>query len=252
MAENDILATIHMYAHLGANPLATLQTTPLNVNRLPDVADGTPHVLWFGVGDEGIVIDMDRQTARGLSGGVNDDCTIQRQMILSPMRGARLHVGAVAGGRHAPTVRVLAGLLPCHLWVTQIQTGCTVVILDWGGGSYSLFHIQPSEDNQFNMLGKKIIDFGDFGLAGYKNAWLKQEAKTIVTNTGGPVPQQYIMVQSLFEASKGGFTQILGVKHGNQFTFYRQRKKDEGDEIHLRAERLKWSTWRWWVPWSSY
>lgn len=252
MAVADRIRTINAYATFVANPLVTLTNTALVVNPLPAVADGTQHLLWFADGPNGIVIDDDQATARGWSGAANDDCTIQRRMVLSPMRGATLPVGAVVGARHAPTTRVNAGALASELWVTEMQNGCTVLILDWGGGSYSLFHIQPSQDNQFNWLGRKIIGLGDSAMAAYKNTWLKSEANTIVTNTGGALPQQYIMVQSMFEASRGWVTQLVGVKQGGQFTFYRQRSRMLLGVTTILAERLVWTTWRWWVPWSSY
>ncbi len=252
MAIADRIHTYNAYAALVANPLATLQNTAFVVNPLPAVADGSRNLLWFAAGPNGIVIDDDQTTARGWAGGANDDCTVQRHMLLSPMRGSALPVGAVVGARHAPTARVAAGALAPDLWVTEMQNGCTVLILDWGGGSYSLFHIQPSQDNQFNRLGQQIIGLGDIAMAAYKNAWLKSEANSIVTNTGGGTPQRYIMVQSMFEASRGWTNQLVGVKHGASFTFYRQRAMMNGGVVTLIAQRLVWTTWRSWLPWSSY
>lgn len=252
MAVADRIRTINVYTNLVANTLQELQNTSLVVNGLPAVVDGTQAQLWFASGPGGIVIDDDQNQARGFSGAANDDCTIQRYMIVSPMRGATLPVGAVVGARHAATAQVAAGGLAADLWVTEMQNGCTVLILDWGGGTYSLFHIQPSQENQFNWLGRKIIGIGDSAMATYKNAWLKSEANTIVTNTGLGVPQRYIMVQSMFEASRGWVTQLLGVKHGGNFTFYRQRSRMALGVVTNLAERLVWTTWRSWLPWSSY
>ena len=251
LAFTDHIHTVGTYANLLAHPLQTLQGTAFAVNGLPAVADGTVNQLWFGVGAGGIVVDNVRGTAWAFAGGTNNDCAIPRNMVVSPMRGALLPVGAVVGARHAATAVVAAGGLACDLWVTEMQNGCTVLILDWGAGSYSLFHIQPSQDNQFNWLGQKIFALGDSAMAGYKNAWLKSEANTIVANTGG-VPQRYIMVQSMFEAASGWVTQLLGMRNAGQFTFYRQRSIMNVGVVTLRAERLNWTTWRSYLPWSSY
>ena len=248
MAASDTLRTIQAYNTLTQHPLATLRQAVLQVNALPAVADGTPRYLFFAYRNLGIVIDEAQDTAAAMVGGGGDiTFAIQRLMVVSAMRGAALPVGVLAGQRHALTTRVNASTTHADLWVTEMQNGCTVLILDWGGGHYSLFHIQPSTDQQFNDLGRAVMWTGKYAKAAYKNAWLRSESNTIVTNTGGNQPAAYIMVQSMFEAAGGWVTQLLGVRNGGQFTFYRQRARAAA----LRAERLAWTTWNWWVPWWS-
>ncbi|HEV7921359.1 MAG TPA: hypothetical protein VGR02_11285 [Thermoanaerobaculia bacterium] len=246
MAAFNQANTIQAYNDLNNQPLTTLRQVILQVNALPQVADGTARNLYFAYHNKGIVIDQQQNTAWQLVGGQDNSWSIQRQMIVSVMRGSGLPVGALAGQRHAVTTRVDATTTNADFWVTEMQNGCTVLILDWGNLDYSMFHIQPSDDNQFNQVGRALMWPGRNAKAGYKNAWLRSEANTIVANTGGNQPERYIMVQSMFEAAGGWVTQLLGVNDIG-FTFYRQRARGNA----LRAERLEWTTWRWYVPWWS-
>jgi hypothetical protein len=247
MAVGDTLATIQTYNTLIQHPLATLRQALLQVNALPNVADGTANYLFFAYRNLTMAIDDSQDTARALVGGADITFAVQRQMVISVMRGSGLPVGALAGQRHAATTRVDAAAVNADLWVTEMQNGCTVLILDWGGGRYSMFHVQPSADNQFNDVSRAVMWPGKYAKAAYKNAWLRSESNTVVTNTGGNAPVAYIMVQSMFEAAGGWVTQLLGVRHGAQFTFFRQRARGNA----ILAERLAWTTWRWYVPWWS-
>lgn len=247
MAVGDMLVTLQTYNTLIHHPLQTLQQALLQVNTLPQVADGTAGNLFFAYRNLAMAVDDDQNTAAALVGGADITWAVQRQMIVSAMRGSGLPVGALAGQRHAATTRVDATTTNADLWVTEMQNGCTVLILDWGGGHYSMFHIQPNADNQFNSVSRAVMWPGKYAKAAYKNAWLRSESNTVVGNTGGNAPAAYIMVQSMFEAAGGWVTQLLGVRQGGAFTFYRQRARANA----IRAERLAWTTWRWYVPWWS-
>lgn len=255
MASRDTLRTLTAYNQIINNPLACLRDTDLQVNGLPAVADGTERTLFFAYRNNAIVIDQNQNTAAAYVGGHDDNgdvdptFTIQRHMVISAMRGHALPVGALAGQRHEATTRVDGTGVVSDLWVTEMQNGCTVLILDWGNHDYSMFHLQPSDDNQFNAVGKKIIGAGKYSRAAYKNAWLKSEANTVVTNSAnGDTPQRYIMIQSNFENVSGWVTQVIGVRDDVDFTFFRQRARGN----NRLAQRLDWTTWRWWKPWSSY
>jgi len=169
-------------------------------------------------------------------------------MVVSPMRGNTLPVGGGVGGRHQATGLLNAVGAGAALWVTEMQTGCTVLIVDWGGGQYSLVHLQPSQDTQFNTVGQAILNAGSLARNAYQNIWLKREMTTVVQNTAG-APQRYIMIQSMFETARGSVTQVLGIFQGGQFEFYRQRQTPPAARV---AEHLQWSTWRSYMPYFSY
>ncbi|HUA99385.1 MAG TPA: hypothetical protein VMA34_13735 [Terracidiphilus sp.] len=245
MAVADQIYTNQRYNSLRLNPFATLQQNELNINSLPAVNDATVTNLWFAARANVMVIDDQQLTAEGLAGGTAS--AIQRPMAVSPMRANTLAPGAGAGGRHVAT-GMIGAAGGAALWVTELQTGCTVLILDWGGGQFSMLHLQPSQDNQFNSVGQAILNMGDTARSAYQNVWLKQESTTVVQNTGA-APQRYIMIQSMFEASRGRVTQVVGVLQAAGYQFFRQRPQLHGNHI---VQQLQWSTWRSYMPYFSY
>ncbi len=249
MALADALHAMQVYNNLLLNPVLTLQQHDLMVNPLPAVNCATVRNLWFAAYGINIVIDQTAAMACGMAGGIMGppDCGLQRSMVVSPMRGFGLPVGAAAGARHRQTGILNAGATAANLWVTEMQTGCTVLIVDWGGGQYSVTHLQPSQDAQFNQLGRAIMWTSNFAHNAYKNTWLKQEMTTVIQNTGG-APQRYIMIQSMFETARGPVTQVIGIRNGIQFQFYRQRQTIANRVV----EHLQWSTWRSYLPYFSY
>ncbi|HUZ04523.1 MAG TPA: hypothetical protein VMU62_04125 [Acidobacteriaceae bacterium] len=249
MALADALHAMQVYNNLLLNPVLTLQQHDLMVNPLPAVNCATVRNLWFAAYGINIVIDQTAAMACGMAGGIMGppDCGLQRAMVVSPMRGHGLPIGAAAGARHRPTGLFNAAGAGANLWVTEMQTGCSVLIVEWGGGQYSMTHLQPSQDAQFNLLGRAILSTGSFAYNAYKNTWLKQELTAVVSNTGG-APQRYILIQSMFETARGPVTQVLGVRNGAQFNFYRQRQTIANRVV----EHLQWSTWRSYLPYFSY
>jgi hypothetical protein len=247
MAVADRVQAIHTYDALVANPILTLQLNDLVVNALPVANDATVHGLWFAVRGNSMVIDESDTMACAIVGGP-PDCGIQKQMVVSPMRGSALPPGAAAGNRHQPTGLLNAAAAGASLWVTELQTGCTVLVADWGGGQYSMVHLQPSQVGQFNRLGQFILNSGDSPSAAYQNAWLKQEMTTVMQNTGA-APQSYIMIQSMWESARGNDTQVIGVRQGTQFRFFRQRQIPPA---HRAVEQLQWTSWSSYMPYLSY
>ncbi len=246
MAITHALHSMQVYRNLLANPVATLQANYLKVRQLPAVNCATVRNLWFAAYGTDITIDQNSLNAAMAVMGPND-CPVQRSMVISPMRGNGAPPGIGVGGRHRTTGILNAAGTSANLWVTELQTGCTVLIVDWGGNQYSVTHLQPSQDQQFNQLGQTLMWTSNFTRNAYKNTWLKQEMTSVIQNTGG-APQRYIMIQSMFEASYGTETQVIGIRNGGQFQFYRQR--DDG--INRVVEHLQWSTWRAYVPYFSY
>jgi len=243
------LYAMQMYDYLRNNTVAVLQQAVLTINKLPAVAEGGTADLWFAAVGKSMVIDESPERAWTHAGAkFLPHAAIQRRMIVSGMRGSALSDGQ----RRAATSTVDAGSVGADLWVTEMQSGCTVLILDWGNGRYSMVHLQPSEDEQFNWLGQGVMGLGGwtrrvtgeaFFRSMYKNAWLKQEMSGVVGATGGQ-PRNYIMVQSMFEASRKKTTQVIGVRKGSSFAFYRQR--DQAGTLQVDA--LKWSGWWSWFP----
>ena len=245
MAVADTMYTQRVYNDLRASPVITLKNFYLKVYHLPDVNCATVHNLWFAAYDNNIGIDQSgAMAAESVTGP--PDCAVQLSMVVSPMRGHGLPVGAGVGARHRATGILNAGATAANLWVTEKQTGCTVLIVDWGAGQYSMTHLQPSDDTQFNQAGRALMGASDFARNAYKNIWLKKEMTSVIGNTGG-APQRYIMIQSMFETYSRTDTQIIGIRNGAQFTFYRQR-----DAATLLVEQLQWSTWYSYLPYFSY
>ncbi|WP_233835578.1 hypothetical protein [Paraburkholderia sp. ZP32-5] len=248
MITQNALNTIQVYNDLLHNPLTVLSQYHLTVNILPAVNGATTRNVWIAAYGTDIGIDQSAGMAAAIPAGP-PDCAVQRSMIVSPMRGHQLPVGAGIGGRHRAAEIFNAGAAAgANLWVTELQSGCTVLVLDWGASRYSLVHLQPSTDAQFNPLGQAIVQSSYTGLNAYKNLWLKQEMTTVVNNTGLGSPQRYIMIQSMFETYRGAVTQVIGIRQGTAFRFYRQRQNGNA----LRAEELDWSTWYSYVPYMSY
>jgi hypothetical protein len=235
--------TTRVYQQLLSDPLNVLQQYQLVVNPLPPVPDGTAAQLFFAAGDNGIAIHQQRDGAASLAGCDVDD-SIQVPMLVSRVRGHALPVGAGAGARHQATRRSGA---THDLWVTELQTGCSVLILDWGNNQYSMIHLQPSADDQFNRLGRAIIGASTFSGAAYKNSGLRSELTTIVGNTGG-TPQNYILIQSMFDNLRRKPVQVIGVRKNGRFEFYRQTQVGTTQQ----AEHLAWSGWYSLVPYRSY
>jgi hypothetical protein len=173
-------------------------------------------------------------------------------MVVSHMRDHEL----TPRRRRKATRIVDAAALTSDLWVTEMQNGCTVLIVDWGNGRYSLTHLQPYMDEQFTLVGRAVMGLGGYTrrVTGeaffknvYKNQWLKKEMTDMVTATGG-TPQYYIMVQSMFESSRRRTAQVIGVRRENRFTFYRQSKRARDYQV----TELKWSGWYSWLPYFTY
>ena len=240
----DQLHSMQVYNQLLANPVLTLQNHDMEVNQLPVLPNTGVQNLWFAAFGPSIVIDQTSLMAGAMAAGLMgpQDCAVQRSMVVSPMRGH----GLPPANRYAATGLVNAAAIAANLWVTELQTGCTVLIVDWGAGQYSMTHLQPSDDVQFNRFGRALMWTSNFAHNAYKNTWLKQEMTTVIQNTGG-APQRYIMVQSMFENTRRRVTQVVGVRNGGQFTFYRQRVA-----AARVVEQLQWSTWYAYVPYFSY
>ena len=249
--ERDYERSARVYAELVRSPVRTLQDNDLMVNALPNAGEGAEIDLWFAARSS-IIVAGSQQEAAGLA-GVGLGGAICTKMVVSPMRGSGLASGSGAGERLEGTGIVDAGSLEAELWVTEQQTGCSVLILDWGRGRYSMVHLQPHEDTQFSRFSRAVMGLGGYtwGLtsesffrSAYKNASLKQEASSVVANTGR-TPESYILVQTMFDASRAREAQLIGVRSGSRFRFYRHRVMGR---TGTQVDELRWSGWWSWLP----
>ncbi|WP_175649976.1 hypothetical protein [Pseudomonas sp. Marseille-P9899] len=249
MAEEDAQYSKEIYEALLQNPMSVLQQVSIVINSLDPLS--TPMVRTLAFAAKGITIVIDKSPITASSILKREvDAAIERPMVVSPMRGHGLPVGSGVGGRHQAAEVFDATVGEEQLWVTELQTGCTTLMLDWGSSRYSLVHLQPSEDEQFNRASKAIMWVGNKTTYAYKNTWLKQEMTTVVNNTTTTksTPQRYIMVQSMFESSRKHSTQVIGIRRRTEFDFYRQRRVGSKNVV----EKLTWSTWRSYLPYFSY
>ncbi|WP_044423119.1 hypothetical protein [Pseudomonas syringae group genomosp. 3] len=245
MAEADIAYSQEIYNELLQNPLTVLKNFALEVKNLPHLDCAERRCIGFAATDGLIIIDHSSDMASDIIGV--EGSAVKLPMIVSSMRSLALPVGAGLGGRHRAAGIIDVSVGAENLWVTEIQTGCTTLVLDWGANNYSFLHLQPSKDDQFNRLGQRIMGFSDFSHDLYKNVWLKRELTTIIGNTAR-TPQRYAMVQSLFENARRTSTQVVGIRNKTEFIFYRQRQIGKDNVV----EQLQWSSWSSYLPFFSY
>ncbi|ETD37997.1 hypothetical protein U724_20280 [Pseudomonas chlororaphis subsp. aurantiaca PB-St2] len=174
------------------------------------------------------------------------DAVVRCTGLISPWRG---HIANTPTRLHQ-TLQVPAAAN--KLWVTEQQTGCSVLILKWSAGLYSMVHLQPNADTEFNWLGK-LINRSDLGMAVQKNAWLKPDLTTVAELSGnGDSPEAYILVQSLHTARRGNSCQVLGINSAGSFNFYLQTNIDSGVSESHSTQSLKWTPWIYYLPYLTY
>lgn len=162
------------------------------------------------------------------------------QVIYTPMRDNKM----AESTRTAATQRLLLG--NSQLWVTPRQTGCTVLVLDWGALGYSMVHLQPYKPEDFNSLFRYLFAKNIPVIASTSNYYLRQDATAVANATGGGVaPQRYLLVQSLNSAAAGHHLQIIGIRNGQGWDFYSQIDRREGA---YTVQKLQWQVWSWLWP----
>ncbi len=241
MPIQDTLFARRSLYELTGNPANTLRTK--NVTVLPPLPgnDTFQAQLYFGAMNNDIVI---ANNAIGAAAVGHRDAVVSCAGLISPMRRA----GTV--GRLNQTARVALG--GNQLWVTDNQNGCSVMILDWGGGLYSMVHLQPHTDQEFNWLGKQLNRF-DFSKSVYKNAWLRPEMTTVTRATSNVNPQSYILVQSLHVARQGRTVQVFGVNSNGGWRFFMQQPFFLGPgNYRYDTTELEWTRWQDYVPFQRY
>lgn len=229
----DQIATRNALRDLKANPLLFLGATKVTAGGLPGVDTASGRLCLsmaanhLRIGSRGFVT----------MGGGPPDSVLVRQMLYTPMRSNTM------AGRAGVTQRFQPG--GNELWVTTRQTGCSVLILDWGGLGHAMVHLQPHAAGQFNRVARYVFTQSRSIMASTKNYYLRQEVTAVANATGGGVaPLRYILVQSAYTNALGHL-QVIGVRGGPGWDFYSQL--DQGGVF--AAQALPWQVWS---NWSSY
>jgi hypothetical protein len=231
-----------------ANPLNTLQNVAFNVGQLPGIVTQSTS-LHFGYLQNEVRIGPNAFARNFMINGIEADAVIRVQGLASPMRGAGVM------GRLGLTARFAPGAN--QVWVTDQQTGCSVLVLQWPGNQYSMVHLQPNADNEFNRFSRYLINRYDNFRAGYKNLWLKKEVTAVVNASvvGGVYPQRYILIQSNFNTMAGREMQIIGVRNGGGWSFFQQvYQYDMFNGVYniINVRNLAWTNWHAYVPYMAY
>ncbi len=194
-----------------------------------------------------------------------------RQMRIGSSAFSRAIPGYINNANHMVVVTCLATPMRVHdghrgdallrfgagaaeFWVTVRQTGCSVIIIDWGGGQYSMVHISPYRDNQINRYHHYFYPAGTVGGGQKRASWLRSELTTIVNNSRQTQqgflnrttyinPRRYILVQSSV-AILTRQVQILGVNQNGNWNFFMQTAQGN----NLNAVALDWHDWNWYSP----
>ncbi|MCP1445888.1 hypothetical protein J3D54_005020 [Pseudomonas sp. GGS8] len=249
MAAADTLHARSMLHNLCTQPLGVLNANAVYVVGLAG-ADTQSVPLYFGAYQGEIRISpTQHHVSTFLNTGlpvIVPDAVVRCTGLISPMRG---HIATT------PTRLNLTAQVPAatnKLWVTEQQTGCSVLILKWAGNLYSMVHLQPNADNEFNRLGK-LINRSDIGMALQKNAWLRPEVAEVAEQSGnGQTPDAYILVQSLHTARRGNACQVIGININGTFNFYLQTSIRNGLTETYSTQSLQWTPWIDYVPFFTY
>jgi len=221
------------------NPLHFLQQTPVVC------AVGTGHLTA-------------QNAMTGVAFNANDELLIgaNAQAFLYPNRttvsaletATRSSTGAGLVNRLAATPRFAVGI-GAQLWITDQQTGCTVLALDWGGNQYSLFHLFPYQNADFSIWARAAFSMNKTVRAEIKNASLRSEATQVVNASlaGGAQPQRYILLQSMHNITAQRRMQTIGVQRNGGWEFYRQIQEGLVGNLTVHAAEL--APWR---PWNEY
>lgn len=232
MALQDQMATRTAFRDLKANPLGFLAQTKVTAGGFPGVDSGWGRMYLTLAANHLRIGPRNFVTI----GGAPADSVITCQMIYTPMRNNAM------AGRTAPTQRIAPG--GNELWVTTRQTGCSVLVLDWGAAGYAMVHLQPHATGQFNRAARYLFAQSRPLGASAKNYYLRQEVTAVANATGGGVaPLRYLLVQSAYTNALGHL-QIIGVRNGPGWDFYSQI--DQGGVLTSRA--LTWQVWSSWWP----
>ncbi|MES3004468.1 MAG: hypothetical protein V4787_27500 [Pseudomonadota bacterium] len=219
---------------LRTNTLAFLTNNTLTVQNVVGV-DTTIQPLAFGIA--GAHAKM--ATALTVSAQCGGPDSVVRNVSV---HGTPMRLATAGAGRTAATARMaVAGGPP--LWVTTRQTGCSVLILDWGA-ALSMVHLQPSLQADFSWATQQLMSLTTYTSRETHRYSLQMELNQVVTATraAGPAPQRYILVQSQWRGAN--FYGVTGVRdNAGAWQFFLQTYTLGGV---VAAVQLNWTNWNHW------
>lgn len=227
------------------NALQTLRTNPLFLlSKIPVVCSaGAGHTTILNMNCGFSLNPAETELKIGINvNAVQYPNRIAVPTLQSPTRGSS---GPQLANRLAATQHfaIAAG---AQLWITDQQSGCTVIALDWGGNQYSMFHLLPYENADFGRMARAVFAVSGVARSGIKNSSLRTEATQVVNASllGGAQPQRYIMLQSQHTARLGRYMQTIGVQRNGGWEFYRQMQGVSATGMTvISAELAPWRTW---------
>lgn len=164
--------------------------------------------------------------------------------LLTPTRA---NAGPAFVNRLAAVQRFMPGQGGANTWLTDQQTGCSVLIMDWGG-NFSMAHILPYTKASYGRTMRGgMWAFGHGGEASIQNKYLRTDMNAVVQASigpGGQAPQRYILLQSQESLNARQLLQLVGIAAPAGWNFYVQRIQvtPAGRAVHS-VTRLQWRTW---------
>ena len=223
------------YDALTTRPLETLRKHKLIIELEPGNNTFFKGDMPFDVRDSDQVIRI---------GGVAimTDSKLLIPVLLSPQRNFD------DPERQGRTHRFAAGHAGAKLWLTDTQTGCTVMIVDWGG-TYSMIHLQPKEQQMYGKPISALMGINRRIEATIKKFDLSREAKGVIKTTSaqstGRPPLKYITIESQTSAMRDNRLNVIGIATSGQWTFYKQTIQ-AGSGVGTKVsnvETLQWKKW---------
>jgi hypothetical protein len=157
-----------------------------------------------------------------------------------------------------------------NYWFTPIQTGCSVLICDWGGGYFSMIHLQPYHNGQYpgwlqslfdapNTIASYIPEFirdrtpswltppdSDRVTSEFKHFALRGNLNEVVDPLI-PGPDRYILVQTSRTAQSENAV-VMGIHGHAGWRFFCQRyMRYQHPATIIESIELEWRDWSDWV-----
>jgi hypothetical protein len=130
-------------------------------------------------------------------------------------------------------------------WFTPVQTGCTVFIADWGGGNYSMTHLQPHYDESYGSAMGYLLEKSASLKTNFKAFALQTNVTAVVDQAPYVEPDRYILVQSNHTAESENVV-VIGHRPGGagawRFYFQRYPRYRSGGPITASGV-LEWNFW---------
>jgi hypothetical protein len=230
------------------------QVAALRTNPLPFLGNHILHVVVGGPGQFETVIDTQVPVRYNTNDGalyvgavaLPSPATTSLRALVTPTR-----TNAVGQWpqRLQNTRRYQSGEGGSQFWLTEEQTGCTVLVIEWSDNRYSMVHLLPYLDQDYSYVAQGLFAASAFLRKTIKNRSLASDVATIAhgMTTPGATPQRYILAQSMFNAEvqdpvqgTQNRMQVIGIAGGGSWTFYRQIFN--GQNI-LSAVACPWRHW---------